>query len=160
MLGARNPSKELHHVPDARGMSKDLQHVPQHGSSSPRGLSEEDRVSRIKCVDVAKPAVTIDDLSAWYRTSGLWKTTCQAMRVSLEMPVDVGMSLDVPRNASKGQLAWYVLTYPLCAAMYITMPDVRRSSSPSLHRAFLEFFPFVDVDRLLRYLPRRVDGGH
>merc|ERR1712050_33845 len=53
---------------------------------------------------------------------------------------DGGLSLEMPENASWSALFWYVFTYPLCAVLYCTLPDVR---TPTLQRnarmAILEF---------------------
>jgi len=48
-------------------------------------------------------------------------------------------SLDAPRGRSCSAWVWYVLTYPICAAMYITMPDVRRKECGTVLMAVVEF---------------------
>lgn len=53
---------------------------------------------------------------------------------------DGEFNLKMPNNSSRFSKLWYFATYPICAAMYVTLPDVRKTKVEKvLWIAFLEF---------------------
>jgi sodium/potassium/calcium exchanger 2 len=57
-----------------------------------------------------------------------------------EADEDGGFSIDWPEDPTHLQLFWYFFTYPLCAAMYCSLPDVRRPGMEGKVRwAVIEF---------------------
>jgi len=89
-------------------------------------------------VDLKSAHVTFEDFSTWYTNSLFWheqEKHCQAE----EQITEGGFSIDMPSNPSHSTRVWYAVTYPLCASMYITMPDVRKPHMRSVRMAVLGF---------------------
>jgi len=105
--------------------------------TTPQSHKKEDKVSRVS-VDGEGPTVSFDDFSYWYQNSLFWQE--QAKRGQKEEEVaESGFSIDMPEDADKLQLFMYFISYPLCACMFITMPDVRNPKTHSVWMAVLEF---------------------
>lgn len=66
-----------------------------------------------------------------------------------------GLSLEMPEEATWRALLWYFLTYPLCAILYVTLPDVRTAKYRGNAKvAVLEFslsLVWIGVFSLLLY---------
>jgi sodium/potassium/calcium exchanger 2 len=69
--------------------------------------------------------VTFEQFEAWYKKSMFYEGKKREIEQQAEEDEDEGMSLDMPDTAGKVGLAWWAFTYPLCAMMYCTLPDVR-----------------------------------
>jgi len=81
--------------------------VPMGGNSSP-----------------VEPYVTFEQFETWYQNSMFYQQK-QEKHVKEEEEDGEGLSLEIPEDASWSALFWWFFTYPLCAMMYSTMPDVR-----------------------------------
>jgi len=87
--------------------------------------------------------VGYDAFEKWYMQSVFCKAQRKVHRAEREEMEEPGepFSIDYPgEDASWWQVFWYVFTYPLCAAMYCTLPDVRRPEMEGkVHWAIIEF---------------------
>mmetsp|Transcript_14312 Transcript_14312/g.45021 ORF Transcript_14312/g.45021 Transcript_14312/m.45021 type:complete len:805 (-) Transcript_14312:219-2633(-) len=73
----------------------------------------------------AETKVTFAQFERWYRSSMYG----EAHRKNHEVEAaeeEGGFSIDWPENPTRLQLFLYIATYPLCAVMYCSLPDVRR----------------------------------
>lgn len=101
----------------------------------------------------AEERVTFDQFEKWYNTSLLWQN--HAKDADEE---EQGFHIECPEDATLIQLGWYVLSYPLCAMMYISMPDIRRPKNEGnvklaivefcMSLCWIAFFSFCLVDWL------------
>jgi len=66
-------------------------------------------------------SVSFSQFDQWYSKSSLWDEKCQQ---SEELKTQ--HNIDVPENSTWSSLFVYALTYPTCAALYVTMPDIQR----------------------------------
>jgi K+-dependent Na+/Ca+ exchanger-like protein len=89
--------------------------------------------------DPNKISINAEQFELWYRGTLFYQNKMRSHELE-EDAADQGLSLEAPDNGSKGAMAWYVFTYPLCAVMYCSLPDVR---TPKWQRnskvAILEF---------------------
>lgn len=90
-----------------------------------------------KKTDVKCDKIGFPEFSRWYLDSLFWQD--QQRQQQKEAEASEAFDIDMPKNATWQQLVLYVVTYPLCAAMYVTMPDVRRKNTQSVTIAFAEF---------------------
>jgi len=72
----------------------------------------------------AKMSMTYEEFEKWYKESMFGEGHRKLH--AIEDAADEGFSITWPENPTKVQLFWYFFTYPLCAAMYCSLPDVRR----------------------------------
>mmetsp|Transcript_21657 Transcript_21657/g.61348 ORF Transcript_21657/g.61348 Transcript_21657/m.61348 type:complete len:782 (+) Transcript_21657:95-2440(+) len=72
-----------------------------------------------------KVSVHFDQFEKWYFSSMFGKE--HRRRQGVEAKEEEGFSIDWPEaDATWSQWFWYFFSYPLCAAMYCTLPDIRR----------------------------------
>lgn len=87
--------------------------------------------------------VTIDfrQFEAWYTKSLFWEQKLTQF-TNQQAADEEGFTIDWPEDPRPRALFWYCFTYPICAALYTTMPDVRRPHKPSreFQVALLQFF--------------------
>jgi K+-dependent Na+/Ca+ exchanger-like protein len=69
--------------------------------------------------------VTAEQFEQWYTGSMFYQDKQKRQQIEEEQG-DGSLTLEMPTNASWGALVWYVYTYPLCACLYCTLPDVRK----------------------------------
>lgn len=85
-------------------------------------------------------SVTLEQFEAWYKNSMFYQGKQKENEMCADEEESGALSLDMPDGASKVGLFWYFFTYPLCALLYCTLPDVR---TPKLQRnakmAIVEF---------------------
>lgn len=76
-------------------------------------------------------AVKIDfqQFEAWYTRSLFWEQKLTEFH-NQQVADDAGFSIDWPEDPRPRALFWYIFTYPVCAALYVSMPDVRRPHKP------------------------------
>eukprot|EP00746_Dinoflagellata_sp_MGD_P144701 gnl/MRDRNA2_/MRDRNA2_77405_c0_seq2.p1 gnl/MRDRNA2_/MRDRNA2_77405_c0~~gnl/MRDRNA2_/MRDRNA2_77405_c0_seq2.p1 ORF type:complete len:746 (+),score=109.26 gnl/MRDRNA2_/MRDRNA2_77405_c0_seq2:159-2396(+) len=82
--------------------------------------------------------ISLEEFAAWYHASLFW----EQKRHQFEMEQKVcegGFNIEPPEDGSPRQMFWYYLTYPICVALYATLPDVRRHNRGSLPWAIAEF---------------------
>jgi K+-dependent Na+/Ca+ exchanger-like protein len=68
--------------------------------------------------------ISFEQFDAWYSKSLFWQK--QHHQHLQEENAEEEFNLDMVENPTVSTLFWYVVTYPLCAMMYCTVPDVRR----------------------------------
>jgi len=110
--------------------------VPNLESGDIEGTTPPD--NNLEEPDKSPLVINFEEFSRWYTTTLFWKQQerfCQAEGAML----DGGLSLELPTESGKTGKLWFVATYPLCAMMYITMPDVRRERTRSIPMAVIEF---------------------
>jgi len=83
--------------------------------------------------------VTLAEFSAWYRQS-LFYAEKRKQYQNEEHLAQTRFTLDPPHGHGWSTWLWYIVTYPVCAAMYVTMPDVRNPGSDHVLFALVEFF--------------------
>jgi len=71
-----------------------------------------------------QPLITFTDFEAWYHSSLFYKAK-QDKHKQEEEEEGEGLDLNIPEDATWCNMIWYVLSYPLCAILYCTLPDVR-----------------------------------
>jgi len=71
-----------------------------------------------------QPFITFEQFEAWYQNSMFYQQK-QERHIKEEEEEGEGLSLEIPENASWSGLFWWFFTYPLCAILYSTLPDVR-----------------------------------
>lgn len=82
--------------------------------------------------------VKYETFEKWY-TQSIFCKAHQRQHQS-EVIEEGGFSIDWPEDPTCWQLFWYFFTYPLCAAMFCTLPDVRRPGMEGKVRwAIIEF---------------------
>jgi len=82
--------------------------------------------------------VSYKQFARWYESSLFWHDHQKRQEVE-ESVLAAFFNIDCPEDATSMNLAWYIITYPLCAALYCTMPDVRRPGHAVLKIAVLQF---------------------
>jgi len=116
---------------------KSLGHSPTPAEAS-NVIAEVRAESVIEDDASAECHLTFQQFDSWYRGSlfgqGHQKLHC------LEAEEAEGFNIEWPHNPTYSQLFWYVFTYPLCAAMYCSLPDVRRPGMEGrVNWAIIEF---------------------
>merc|ERR1712196_644349 len=71
--------------------------------------------------DMRCNSVSFAQFDQWYSKSTLLDEKCQQSEQLKEQH-----NIDVPGNSTWSSLFVYALTYPTCAALYITMPDIQK----------------------------------
>jgi K+-dependent Na+/Ca+ exchanger-like protein len=121
----KTPKKQhsQHHDPSSQTPSDG------HQSPTPTPKSEPSSGELTKDVstasNIAEKKISLEQFEAWYMKSLFYKIHSKKHELEADADENGAISLDMPEDASKSALAWYVLTYPLVAAMYCTLPDVR-----------------------------------
>jgi Ca2+/Na+ antiporter len=83
--------------------------------------------------------ITEEQFEAWYIGSMFYQDKQKRQQLE-EDAGDGALSLDMPEEPSWSAFAWWLWTYPLCAAMYCTLPDVRSERYQRNYKvAILEF---------------------
>jgi K+-dependent Na+/Ca+ exchanger-like protein len=104
---------------------------------------EQDKLDREAEED--HTALTFQQFSAWYMSSFLYKDKLESNKAQAEAEEDGHMTLEPPDpgEATMTAMFWYVFTYPLCAILYVTLPDIRNpkyaSQKGSAKVAILQF---------------------
>jgi len=76
-------------------------------------------------VDAGSVEISYAQFEAWYNKSLFWRDH-RKQHETEEKAEEGGFSLDLPEEGSScTQWFWFILTYPICAALYCTTPDVR-----------------------------------
>lgn len=134
----------LGHKPTTNDLSEVVIEIINHASKNEEYKSED--VDTRKEVspkgasgDMDIQKVTYEQFEGWYSQS-MFAAEMQKQHEIEEKQDDVGFSIDWPEEPTSYQLFWYVVTYPLCAAMYCSLPDVRRPGMEGkVHWAIVEF---------------------
>jgi Ca2+/Na+ antiporter len=84
-----------------------------------------------RSIRTAEGVVTIDfaQFEAWYTKSLFWEQKMTQYH-NQQAVDDQGFTIDFPEDPNRRALFWYICTYPVCAALYVSMPDVRRPHKP------------------------------
>lgn len=106
-------------------------------------LSEKrlsDRRSKTNVVvDDLGISITAEQFEQWYRTT-LFFQSKQKLHEMEEDAAEGTFNLDAPDGSSKSAILWHIITYPLCAMLYCTVPDVRQEKWNHDYRvAIIEF---------------------
>jgi len=85
--------------------------------------------------------ISFEVFENWYNSSLFYTAKSRKnMLEQKENEEDEGLTLDMPDDAKWSALFWYFLTYPLCAMLYVTLPDVRTAKLKGNAKvAILEF---------------------
>lgn len=83
----------------------------------------EESVSAVE-IEPAPKEVSFEQFQDWYSKSMFYKGKQDMIAMEADEPADC-LSLEMPEGASWSGLAWYIFTYPIVAAMYCTLPDIR-----------------------------------
>jgi sodium/potassium/calcium exchanger 2 len=67
--------------------------------------------------------ISFTDFETWYHSSMFYKAKQESHKKEEEE--GEGLDLNMPEDPTWCNMTWYVLTYPLCAILYCTLPDVR-----------------------------------
>lgn len=131
--------KSLGHAPNDEEVSEVISELVSSGLTDVEVL-EADTDEVDQKLPRSSVHVTFDQFNRWYERSLFWEKQ-HRQHLNEEDAADGGLSLECPENPSCKTLFWYLLTYPLCAVMFCTLPDVRQ---PKWQRnakvAILEFF--------------------
>jgi len=96
---------------------------------------------RITQQELMQVKVTFDVFRKWYSASMFGQEHLKKFEKEQAAEESEGFTIDWPEEPGVTSLLWYFLTYPLCAAMYCTVPDIRRPGMEGKVRwAFIEFF--------------------
>lgn len=97
------------------------------GSSPPPPETEPAVLNGKTKVALSDQVISYEQFEAWYTRSLFFrdKLSQQDREVNAAEDEQEGLSLDAPDDASFRNMAWYIITYPLVAALYCTLPDVR-----------------------------------
>mmetsp|Transcript_41669 Transcript_41669/g.94030 ORF Transcript_41669/g.94030 Transcript_41669/m.94030 type:complete len:760 (+) Transcript_41669:191-2470(+) len=83
--------------------------------------------------------ITFEQFERWYSKSMFWQLQ-HKQHLQEEEAEDGALSLECPDGASWSAAFWWFISYPLCAMMYITLPDIRNPKyKRSSKIAVLEF---------------------
>merc|ERR1719235_1601942 len=74
--------------------------------------------------------IDFHQFEAWYTKSLFWEQKLTQFHAQQAADEDC-FNLDWPEDPRPRALFFYLLSYPICAALYISMPDVRREHKPS-----------------------------
>lgn len=93
---------------------------------------QEISTKRARSIRTKDGIVMIDfrQFEAWYTKSLFWEQKLTQFHAQ-QAADEEGFSIDWPEDPRPRALFWYIFTYPICAALFATMPDVRRPHSPS-----------------------------
>jgi len=85
--------------------------------------------------------IELDEFSAWYHNSLFWDKQMHELEMEQKIVEEQaeGLHLDFPWESCWRAKFWYIVTYPICAALYVTMPDVRREGSDTVPLAIIQF---------------------
>lgn len=89
--------------------------------------------------------INFRQFEAWYTKSLFWDQKLTKFH-NQQAADEEGFSIDWPEDPRPRALFWYLFTYPICAALYASMPDVRRKHKPERE------FPVAVVQFLLSLL--------
>lgn len=73
--------------------------------------------------------INFRQFEAWYTKSLFWDQKLTQFH-NQQAADEEGFSIDWPEDPRPRALFWYIFTYPICAALYASMPDVRRKHKP------------------------------
>jgi K+-dependent Na+/Ca+ exchanger-like protein len=69
--------------------------------------------------------ITFADFEAWYQSSMFYQAQQERNEQEEEEEGEERFDLSMPEDPTWCNMIWYVLTYPLCAILFCTLPDVR-----------------------------------
>jgi K+-dependent Na+/Ca+ exchanger-like protein len=122
--------KESHHEPPKTEESR-----KSHDSSQSHGGDETPKEA-----EESPDKITLEQFEEWYMKSLFFAKHAKKHELEADADENAAISLDAPEDASKSAMAWYIFTYPLVAAMYCTLPDVRHEKfQRNWKMAVLEF---------------------
>jgi len=107
----------LGHRPTVNELQEVLAEITQMSATE-----GEEPVPNVGCQAIS---VKFEQFERWYSKSMF----CEQKHRMHEMEIgeELGFSIEWPdEDATNWQLFWYFFTYPICAALYCTLPDVRR----------------------------------
>eukprot|EP00929_Paragymnodinium_shiwhaense_P108905 TRINITY_DN7524_c0_g1_i1.p1 TRINITY_DN7524_c0_g1~~TRINITY_DN7524_c0_g1_i1.p1 ORF type:complete len:880 (-),score=187.74 TRINITY_DN7524_c0_g1_i1:199-2838(-) len=111
---------------------------------SPKAADSEESMGKTMSYKITQDQlmqvnVTFDAFRKWYTESMFGQEHLKHCEME-QSAAEEGFNIDWPEDAKGKQLFWYFLTYPLCASMYCSLPDVRRPGMEGKVRwAFVEF---------------------
>jgi len=85
--------------------------------------------------------ITFEMFDKWYSKSLFWSEE-QKAHLREEKVAEQFFNIDPPDNNNPRALFWYIVTYPICVALYTTLPDVRKDRigrPPVLQVAIFQF---------------------
>lgn len=83
--------------------------------------------------------IRLEEFAIWYRKSMFYQAKLHTYEVEHKAG-NQGFSIDMPDDAGTRGVFWYNLTYPICAALYVTLPDVRKEGRGTVKWATCGFF--------------------
>jgi len=107
---------------EVKVMLKELGHKPTNEDF------EQVMAELLQSEDGADPKqkATFEQFEDWYTKSMFYEGKKKANEAAGgEDEEDGGLSLEWPEGGSYSAVFWYIFTYPLCALLYSTLPDVR-----------------------------------
>merc|ERR1712023_2734 len=107
-------------------------------ADAPSLEDRRDHASKTAPFDVTSVCITFEQFARWYRNS-LFGNELKHRHEMEEKAADEMFTIELPEDPVWSALFWYIVTYPLCAAMYCTMPDVRRPGRDTVVVAITEF---------------------
>jgi len=119
LLGHRPTEGDLQEV--VRDISR---HTVVLDEEADVAVQDADKEQEEKPPPSPEVGVNYDQFEKWYSKSLFG--AAHHKKHELENLEEQGFRLDWPEDPSCMQLFWYFFTYPLCAAMYCSLPDVRR----------------------------------
>jgi len=75
--------------------------------------------------DGEKRGASLEQFEVWYNQSLFYQKKEAANACENEEEENEGLTLDYPENPCWSALFWYIFTYPLCAILHCSLPDVR-----------------------------------
>lgn len=88
--------------------------------------------------DALEDEISLEEFANWYHKSLFYQEKLHLYELE-QHAVGGGFSIEVPEDAGYRGLFWYCLTYPVCVALYATLPDVRRANRATVKWAMAEF---------------------
>jgi len=112
----------------------------QRSSQSSRRPSKNSERPDERRSDVGGTSVTFEQFQAWYTKSLFCEGKMKQHKVEEESE-ECALSLDCPEcDTMSKAMFWYVITYPIVAVLYCTLPDVRKEKYKRNYKiAILEF---------------------
>jgi len=91
--------------------------------------------------------ITFEEFETWYNKSLFWAERRKMQEIE-EKEDDGAFSIDMPEIGSGWkQWGWWIMTYPICAFLYCTVPDVRNGRVGSGTRAnWVGYWRFAAVE--------------
>jgi len=116
--------KSLGHHPTQADLEAVFKDIRRFGPDGERELGRQEADNAPEGEPAEAFEVKFEQFEKWYIQS----VFCKAHQKTHQMEAkeEQGFTIDWPEDATWSQLFWYLFTYPLCAAMFCSLPDVRR----------------------------------